>query len=176
MSNIPLEKRILYSNIFCTHRETLPNKIACKHPYSFGTCDLDLCPIAQTNFANIVFLPEGITLVVKEPSKEKVAGEWRKIVLEINLDNEDEIIDLVKKETKNLTDKNMNALIERIHRIYERYRFLREKGIEIPILEEKLEEEELEEIPEVEAEEEEVTEEELEEYEEEYEEEEEEEK
>ena len=147
MSNLSLEKRILYSTTFCTYREPKPNKIACKHMYSFGICDLDLCPLVQEYYANVVFLPEGITLVIKEPSEERVAGNWRKVELKITLDNESEIIELVKKEAAKINKKNMDALIERIHRIYERFRFLHERGKEIPIIEEQMEEVE-EEVPE----------------------------
>lgn len=143
MSNLSLEKRILYSNAFCKYREKLPNKLACRHPYSFGICDLDLCPIVQPRFANIVFLPEGITLVIKEPSTKKVAGEWKKYPLEITLDNEEEITNYVQDTAKDIPEKNMKVLLERLHRIYERYRFLKERDKEIPIIEEVLEEKEI---------------------------------
>lgn len=149
MSTLPLDKKVLYSTTFCAYREYKENKVLCHHPYSFKICDLDLCPIAQKYFANIVFLPEGIVLVVKEPSEEKVAGEWRKIPLTIssNLDNEYELIGLVKKEAKGINERNMKALIERLHRIFIRYRFLKEKGKELPIIQEevKLEKEEVQE-------------------------------
>ena len=172
MANLPLEKRILYTTIYCKYRHPQPNKIECRHPYSFRICDLNLCPIAQEYFANIVFLPEGITLVIKEPATNKVAGEWKKIPIEISpeLDNEDDIIELIKNEASKINEVNMRALLERVHRIFQRYRFLKEKGKEIPEIEakeveeewpeEELEEEaeeeweeETEEIPESEAEE-----------------------
>jgi len=152
MSTLPLDKKVLYSTTFCAYREYSENKVLCQHAYSFKVCDLDLCPIAQEYFANIVFLPEGITLVVKEPSEEKVAGEWRKVPLTIspNLDNEEELIDLIKKEAKGINEKNMKALTERLHRILSRYRFLKEKGKELPIIQQeiRLEEEEVQEMAE----------------------------
>ena len=146
MVSLSLEKKILYSSVFCAYRRPTPRKIECRHEYSFGICDLDLCPLVQEHYANIIFLPEGITLVIKRPG-EKVAGDWVKIPLEITLDNEEKIIELIKREAKSISRKNMDALIERVHRIYKRYRFLKERGKEIPILEEKEEEteEELEE-------------------------------
>jgi len=159
MSNLPMEKRILYSNTFCTYREPKENKIICKHPYSFKLCDLDLCPLVQEYFANVVFLPEGITLVVKETSAEKIAGSWKKIPLKIDLDNEEEVIGIIKDQASKITNKNMEVLLERVHRIFERYRFLKEKGKKIPILEEEEEEEVSEEFEETEFEEEEYAEE-----------------
>jgi len=107
----------------------------------------------------VVFLPEGITLVVKEPSTEKIAGSWKKIPLKIDLDNEEEVIGIIKDQASKITNKNMEVLLERIHRIFERYRFLKEKGKEIPILEEEEEEEVSEEFEETEFEEEEYAEE-----------------
>ncbi len=144
MSMLPLDKKVLYSTTFCAYREFKENKILCQHKYSFGICDLDLCPLAQEYFANIVFLPEGITLVVKEPSDEKVAGEWRKIPLSLSsdLDNEDELIELIKREARGISEKNMKALIERLHRIFMRYQFLKDKGKELPIIQEEMESEE----------------------------------
>ncbi len=151
MSALSLEKKILYSTTFCAYREFRGNKIACRHEFSFKICDLDLCPIALKYFANIVFLPEGITLVVKEPSEDKVAGEWKKIPLEIapDLDNEKELEDLIRKEANKINKKNMQVLLERLHRIFERYRFLKSKGKELPILQQKEMEIESEEVPEV---------------------------
>lgn len=146
MATLPLDKRVLYSTTFCTYREFSESKIICNHPYSFKICDLDLCPIAMNHFANIVFLPEGVTLVVKEPDENKIAGKWRKVRIDIsaNLDNEEEVIAVVRKEASKINEKNMKALIERIHRIFSRYQFLKEKGKELPILQEMLAEEETE--------------------------------
>ncbi|MHA1589217.1 MAG: hypothetical protein ACTSVA_01250 [Candidatus Njordarchaeales archaeon] len=141
MSTLPLYKRILYSTAFCAYRYPTPRKIECRHPFSFRVCDLDLCPIVQENFANVVFQEEGIVLLVKRLSKEKVAGEWRRVPLKITLDNEEEVLKVIEKEAEGVSSKNMQALKERIHRIYERYRFLKERGKEIPILEENEEEE-----------------------------------
>jgi len=107
----------------------------------------------------VVFLPEGITLVVKETSAEKIAGSWKKIPLKIDLDNEEEVIGIIKDQASKITNKNMEVLLERVHRIFERYRFLKEKGKKIPILEEEEEEEVSEEFEETEFEEEEYAEE-----------------
>ena len=136
MASLPIYKRILYSTVFCAYKHPTPRKIECRHPFSFRICDLDLCPIVQEYFANVIFLPEGIFLVIKTPSENKAAGEWKRIPLKITLDNEEEVMSIIEKEAEGISDKNMEVLKERVHRIYERYRFLKEKGKEIPILEE----------------------------------------
>ena len=76
---LTLEKKVLYATTFCKYRERLPYKIRCTHPWSYGICDLDLCPLVQPIFANVIFQEDGIYLVIKRPSKSKVAGEISRI-------------------------------------------------------------------------------------------------
>ena len=135
---LTLEKKILYSNTYCAYRETTKIGLKCRHVYSYGICDLDLCPIAQEYYANIIFQPDGIYLITKEPSEESIAGKWTKHKLEINLDNPEETIDMVKEKAKQINEKNMQALLERLDHIIQRYRFLQEKGKPIPVLEQEI--------------------------------------
>ena len=112
------------------------NRVICRHIFGYGECDLDLCPIANTYFANVIFQNDGIYLVVKKPSENYVAGEWEKIKLEITpeLDNEESILQLASEKTENVPEKIRQALQERIRRIFARMRFLKERGKPIGIL------------------------------------------
>lgn len=134
LSNLTLEKRVLYSNVYCAYREFTEKGVYCKHPYSFKTCDLDLCPIVQEKFANILFQADGIYLFVKKPSEDSIAGKWEKYKLEIDLDSPEETINFVKEKAKGINEKNMNALMERLNNIIERYKFLTSRGISVPII------------------------------------------
>jgi len=147
---LTLEKKVLYATTFCKYREKLPYKIRCTHPLGYGICDLDLCPLIQPIYANVIFQEDGIYLVIKRPSKSKVAGEISKIKLDINVeeDNEAETIEFIKGEVEGIPDKIFKALVERIHRIYERFRFLKSKGEKIPGIEKKIKEREEEELAE----------------------------
>ncbi|MGQ4891217.1 MAG: hypothetical protein ACP6IP_01895 [Candidatus Njordarchaeia archaeon] len=147
---LSLEKKILYSNTYCAYRETTKIGLRCRHIYSYGICDLDLCPIAQEYYANIIFQPDGIYLITKEPSEETIAGKWTKHKIEINLDNPEETINMVKEKAKQINEKNMKALLEKLEHIIQRYKFLQEKGKPIPAIEQEISllEEEIEEAAE----------------------------
>ena len=80
------EQRILYDNLYCAYKIKRESKIECRHPYSFRIHDLELCPIVQDYFANIIFQEDGIYLIIKKPSKDSVSGTWDKIFLDIKLD------------------------------------------------------------------------------------------
>ena len=133
---LSLEKKILYSNTYCAYRDFKPIGVKCKHIYSFGICDLDLCPIIQEYYANIIFQPDGIYLFVKKPSEESIAGKWEKIKLDIDIEEPEKTLELIKQHTLEIPDKNKEALEKRFWNIVERYRFLKERGKPIPVLEE----------------------------------------
>ena len=163
-------KKVLYSNTFCAYRDKYQNRILCRHKYSYGICDLDLCPILNETYANIIFQPEGIILIIKKPSDEYIAGTWKKHTIEIspNLDDEEQIIKMCLEKTNGIPEKIRNALIVRIKHIYQRWKFLTEKGKPIPIIrkeetptEEPITEELAKEIEKIETEEKTPTEEEL---------------
>ncbi len=149
---LTMEKKMLYINTYCAYREeTVDLGLKCKHIYSYKVCDLDICPIAQEYYANIIFQPDGIYLITKEPSDESIAGKWTKTKIEIDLDNPQSTIETVREKTKGINQKNMEALLNRLNNIIERYKFLKEKGKPVPILEEEvalLPEEEEEEVEE----------------------------
>lgn len=112
------------------------NRILCRHPYSYGECDLDLCPIVNSYYANVIFQEDGIYLIVKKPSEDYIAGEWEKTKLEISpeLDNEEEVIKLALEKAEKTSEIIKRALQERIRRIYMRMRFLKEREKPIGIL------------------------------------------
>ena len=149
VSNLPVEKRILYSTVYCAYREYRERGIRCHHPKSFGVCDLDVCPIVQIPFASIVFQHDGIYLMIKRPSDDSLVGEWEKIKLELNLDEPDETINFVEGHLEGLNEKNKEYVLRKLNNIIERYKFLKSKGKSIPIIEEevlpeeKIEEEEV---------------------------------
>lgn len=133
---LDLLSKTLYSNTFCAYRDKYMSRILCRHPCGYGECDLDLCPIVNNHFANVIFQDDGIYLVVKVPSEQYVAGVWEKTKLDISpeLTNEDDIIRLALEKAKDATNKIQNALQERIRRIYARMRFLKERGKPVAIL------------------------------------------
>lgn len=134
MSNLSMEKRILYSNAYCAYREYKETGVLCKHPYSFKECDLNICPIVQERYANIIFQPDGIYLFVKEPSEDSIAGRWNKYKIELDLDNPREAINFVKEKASGINEYNMERLLERLNNIIERYKFLKEKGKSVPVI------------------------------------------
>lgn len=129
-------KKVLYANTFCAYRDKYQNRILCRHKYSYGYCDLDLCPILNERYANIIFQPEGVVLIVKEPSNEYIAGVWKKHIIEISqdLDDEEQIIETCLEKANGIPEKIKDALIMRIKHIYQRWRFLTEKGKPVPII------------------------------------------
>ncbi len=156
-------KKLLYANTFCAYRDKYMGRIICRHKYSYGVCDLDLCPIVNDYYANVVFQEEGIVLVVKRPSGDSVAGMWERYNIEISpeLDNEDDIIKFCMEKTNGVPEIIRKKLQEKIHALFERWRFLKSRGKKIGAIEteKKVAEEEitigeelLEEIKEVEKE------------------------
>ena len=155
-------KKMLYSNTFCAYRDKYMGRTICRHKYSYGICDLDLCPIVNDHFANIIFQDDGVILVIKHPSDNSIAGVWERFPIEISpeLDNEDEVIAFCMEKTGSVPDKIRERLKQKVHSIFERWRFLKSHGKKIGILELKVEGEErppiteelLEEIKEVEKE------------------------
>ena len=139
MFDVESIKKMLYANTFCAYRDKYMNRTICRHKYSYGICDLDLCPIYNERYANIIFQPEGLVLVTKKPSNEYVAGVWETYKLEISpeLDNEEEIIDFCMEKTDGVPEKIKNVLIERLKRILKRWRFLKERGKRVGIIEKK---------------------------------------
>jgi len=125
---LTLEQKILYSNTYCAYRDFKPTGVKCKNKYSYGVCDLDLCPIVQQHFANILFQQDGIYLFVKKPSEESIAGTWEKIKLEIDIDEPEKTLELIRNHTLEIPEKNKQALEERFWNIVNRYKFLKEKG------------------------------------------------
>ena len=147
------EQRILYDNLYCAYKIKRESKIECRHPYSFRIHDLELCPIVQDYFANIIFQEDGIYLIIKKPSKDSVSGTWDKIFLDIKLDNKEEIKKIIEENLPKITNKNRIWLFNKLDNIYERFNFLKSRGREIAILEKPLEvEEETEEMGEEESE------------------------
>jgi len=136
VANLPIEKRILYSTVYCSYREYKEIGIRCHHPRSFGVCDLDVCPIIQIPFASIVFQYDGIYLMIKKPSDNNLIGEWEKVKIDLNLDNPEETIKFVESKLEGLTEKNKEYVLRKLNNIIERYIFLKAKGKSIPILEE----------------------------------------
>lgn len=139
-------KKMLYSNTFCAYRDKYMNRTLCRHKYSYGICDLDLCPIINKHYANVIFQPEGLTLVVKYPSEEAIAGTWEKFILEVSpeLDNEDELIKFCMEKADGVPEKIKKHLELKIRNIFSRWRFLKSKGKKIGIL---VKEEEIERPP-----------------------------
>ncbi|MCR8433024.1 MAG: hypothetical protein NDP24_02160 [Crenarchaeota archaeon] len=131
-----LSRKTLYSNTFCAYRDKYLNRTLCRHPCSYGECDLDLCPIVNDHFANVIFQEDGVYLVVKTPSEEYVAGTWEKTKLDISpeLTNEENVIRLALEKAKNTHEKIRMALQRRIRGIYARMRFLKERGKPVGIL------------------------------------------
>ncbi len=131
-----LAKRILYSNFFCRWRDKTPKRIICRHPFSYWICDLDLCPIYQQYFANIVFLQDGVYLVIKRPG-EFIAGEWKRIPLEFDIEKTDELRKQIEDMIKdiNINDKMKKWLFMKFDHIVARWKFLIEHGIRVPYLE-----------------------------------------
>lgn len=141
--SLNLYQKFLYREVFCSYREKEGNEVKCTHPYSFGECDLELGPIVQEHFANIIFKPEGIKLVIKEPKKDRIGDVWKEEDLDLKIgeeSNKEEIIEKVKEKTKDITKKNRKALIQRINDIFQRYEFLFENDNPPGILGEKREE------------------------------------
>lgn len=139
-----LYKKFLYQESFCSYRQKDEEGIKCMHPYGFGVCDLELGPIVQDHFANVVFKPEGIQLIIKEPSEEMIGGSWKEEELEIQVgeeNNQEEIIEEIKAKTNGITEENRTALIERVNDIFKHYEFLRENNNLPGILQEEVEEE-----------------------------------
>lgn len=127
-----LYKLFLYRENFCAYRkESNKGKAYCKHPFGFDGCDLSIGPIVQEHFANVIFKPDGIKLVVKKPSESKIGGTWSEEELEIKVgeqNNKEKIIDKIKGKTEEVTEKNKQMLLHRVNDIYKRYEFLEEKG------------------------------------------------
>ncbi len=132
-----LEKKVLYSNTYCAYRDKYMGRTICRHKYSYGVCDLDICPIVHERYANVIFQPNGLVLVVKRPSDQYVAGAWEIFEIEISpeLDNEEEVISFCLEKANGVPEKIKAALVERIRRIFRRWRFLRDRGKPIGILE-----------------------------------------
>lgn len=128
---LTLYQKFLYRETLCTHRrESREARSKCRHPYGFGTCDLDVCPVVQEHFANIIFDLEGIKLVIKEPREDGIGGEWTEEILDIKVgeeNNKEEVLDVVQEKTQSITDRNREVLIQRIHDIYQRYEFLEKR-------------------------------------------------
>lgn len=146
--SLNLYQKFLYREVFCSYREKKENEIKCTHPYGFGKCNLDLGPIVQDQFANVVFKPEGIKLVIKEPTEGRMGGIWKEEELDIKVDeenNRNEIIEKIKGQTEGITEENKKALIQRINDIFQHYEFLIEKNNPPGILGGKPEEEAAEE-------------------------------
>lgn len=127
-----LYKLFLYRENFCAYRkESNKGKAYCKHPFGFDKCDLSIGPIVQEHFANVIFKPDGIKLVIKKPSESKIGGTWTEEELEIKADeqsNKEEIIDKIKGKTEKITERNKQMILQRVNDIYKRYEFLAEKG------------------------------------------------
>ncbi len=132
-------KRILYTNTFCAYRDKYMNRIICRHKYSYGICDLDLCPIFNDRYANIIFQEDGLVLVVKKPSDEYVAGVWERHKIEVSpeLNNDEEIISFCMERIDGISEKIKEALIGKLRNILSRWRFLRARGKRVGILEKK---------------------------------------
>lgn len=127
-----LYKLFLYRESFCAYRkETNKGKAYCKHPYGFEVCDLAVGPIVQDHFANVVFKPDGIKLVVKTPSDGKIGGTWTEEELEVQVgeqNNREELLEKIKEKTEKITARNEQLISQRVTDIYKRYEFLAEKG------------------------------------------------
>ncbi|NIQ07843.1 MAG: hypothetical protein GWO20_19630 [Candidatus Korarchaeota archaeon] len=134
---LTLYQKFLYRETLCTHRrESREARSKCKQPYGFGTCDLEICPVVQEHFANVIFDPEGIKLVIKEPREDRIGGAWKEEILDIKVgeeNNKEEVLETVQERTQSITDRNQEVLIQRIHDIYRRYEFL-EKRDNLPAI------------------------------------------
>lgn len=132
--SLEYSRKLLYSNTFCAYKDKYNDTIICRHQYGYGICDLDLCPIANNYFANIIFKEDGVYLVTKKPSEKYVAGEWELTRLEINsIDDYEKIRHQIIEKIDNMPEKIKHATLTKLDHIFQRWKFLleRKKGIGI---------------------------------------------